>query len=483
MPRIWMVSSECSPWAKSGGLGDAVAALSGELARTGDEVRVFVPGYASVRREDFSHHDGYISVPLGSHDEPAELRSLKTPDGLIVTIVEAPAFFGRPGFYGEQGQDYPDNDRRFAFFARAVAELAVRGRPDILHVHDWQAALVSFFARHVIPWPDRRPGILLTIHNVGYQGSFPMSALGLLSIPWNEIESHLNGGPLEFYGTFNFLKAGIQSADLVNTVSPAHASETLAPDLGFGLDGLLRHLGDRYRGILNGIDQRAWNPETGRFLAHHFSVDDLAGKGRLKQEVFDRFGLLGGERPPLIALVSRLVWQKGIDVALEALGPAIQQGARLVALGSGDPELEEGLRILERTFPGSVAVRIGFDENLSHLLIAASDMVLIPSRYEPCGLIQMQAMRYGALPVACRTGGLADTITDLADYPETGTGFLFSGPTAGALGHVLDKALALYRTDPAAWTTAMRRAMRKDFSWGRSAAEYRGLYRRALEMR
>ncbi len=479
--KIWMVSSECSPWAKSGGLGDAVSALARELARSGHEVRVFLPGYGSIPREPFDFHDGYLRVPLGADIEPVELRSQETDEGLIVTLVENPDLFGRQGLYGDSHGEYLDNDRRFVFFSRVVAELAARDRPDILHVHDWQGAPALFLMRYALSASGMRPAGALSVHNAGYQGSFAPGSLGWLSLPEEKLRPYLNGGPLEFYGRFNFLKAGLLSADVANTVSPSHARETLTPELGFGLDGVFRSLGDRYSGIVNGIDTDAWNPESDRYLGIRYGPETLGRKPEIQNELCRRFAIQPAG--PVFGLIGRLVWQKGIDLVLEAIPQALEGGAALVVLGTGERDLEDRLRGLSGRYPGRAAVHIGFSEELSHLVTAGADFMLVPSRYEPCGLVQMQAMRYGTLPVAHRTGGLADTISDLDRLPEDGTGFLYDGTWPEALAATLRRAMEVYSAEPARLRAARLRAMRQDFSWGRSAREYERLYERALSMR
>lgn len=481
--KIWMAASECSPWVKSGGLGEAVSSLSTELARRGHEVRIFIPGYSSIDRRAFTFHDGYVSAPVGNDSEPGELWSAETAEGLVVTLVENDQFFRRAGLYGEGGSEYPDNDRRFSFFSWIVAGLAARQQPDILHAHDWQAGMSLFLARHAIKMSGSFPGLVFTIHNGGYQGSFPIESIDGLGLE-PELETRfMAGGPLEFYGRLNFLKTGLLSAHVANTVSPTHAKETCTEEFGFGLDGIYRALGNRYCGILNGINLDEWNPARDGHLPEHFSSRQLEGKRRLKAEAIHRFGLYGYPDDPLIGIVSRLAWQKGIDVALRGLPEIIQRGAKLIVLGSGEAELETGLKSLAARYPDRVGVRIGFDEPSAHLVTAAADLMLVPSRYEPCGLVQMQAMRYGALPVATRTGGLADTVTDIHEHPGAGTGFLFDSAEAGELTRALHRAINTHWMDRKSWEAAIREAMTRDFSWGRAALGYEDLYRQALAVR
>ncbi len=479
--KIWMATSECSPWAKTGGLGDAVSALARELASRGHDIRVFIPGYASINRTGFGTPGQPLSVQVGSARESGELRSVKTPEGVTLTLVESGKYYNRPGVYGEHGADYPDNDRRFTFFSRAVAELAAHDQPEILHCHDWQTGLIPFFVRNVVRFGGPRPGTVFTVHNAGYQGSFPLESLEAIALGSEETGRYLHGGPLEFYGRFNFLKAGLMSCDAANTVSPTHAKETCTEALGFGLDGVFRSLGGNYTGILNGIDVAEWNPESDRYLTASFSGNRLSGKQKLKTELLAQFALNTHPGEPLIGIVSRLVWQKGIDLFLEAASGVIGRGTKLAVLGSGETATETTLEDLARRYPDRVGLRIGYNDALAHLITAASDILLVPSRYEPCGLVQMQAMRYGTLPVASRTGGLADTIIDFHENPDAGTGFLFSDISAAALGSAIQRATDTYRNDSRGWLAAQQRSMARDFSWGHAAASYEVLYLRVKQ--
>jgi starch synthase len=465
-----MVSAEAAPLAKSGGLADVVGALPAALKEAGDEVAVVIPRYGSIDLKRARRvYDG-IAIHLGPvrHD----VAIYQAPADFPFYLVDCPPLFDRKGLYGESGMDYPDNHIRFAVFARAALAVArFLFRTEIFHCHDWQAGLVPALLRSNFASDPTYLGVktLFTIHNLGYQGLFPKTALAEAAL---DPEVFRPGG-LEFFGHISYIKGGIAFADALSTVSPTYAREIQTPEYGFGLDGALRARAGVLSGILNGVDYQQWNPEIDKYLPARYSADDLAGKGVCKQRLLEEFGLPPAAMDrPLCGIVSRFTRQKGTDLLAEIAPQIVADDLYMVALGSGEPEYEAFFRQMAAAHPGRIAVRIGFDNGLAHRIEAGSDMFLMPSRYEPCGLNQIYSLRYGTVPVVRATGGLDDTI-------DEGTGFKFwdySGPAF--LGAV--RAAAGAFSDRPAWQETMRRGMHKDFSWKASATLYSALYRRLL---
>jgi starch synthase len=474
--RVCMLASEAFPYAKTGGLADVLAALPEALTALGVEVTVILPGYReALRTVGAVERLGRVRAPVASRLEPADI--VRVPGARVPTLmVQAPRYFDRDGLYGSDGRDYGDNAERFVFFCRAALEwLRTLGSPpDILHCHDWQAALAPAMVRGTAAlYPElRRLRLVQTIHNLAYQGRF-------WSVDWHLLNldaRYFTRDALEFYGDINFLKAGLVFADILTTVSPRYAREIQTPELGEGLDGVLRARAGRLRGIVNGIDYRVWNPAIDPLLPERYDAGDLDGKARCKADLQHAVGLHVDAGAPLIAIISRLAWQKGIDVALDALpGLTERDGVQLVALGSGDPHLEYRLRVLGERFRGRVAVRTGMDESLAHRMVAGADLFLMPSRYEPCGLSQLYSLRYGTVPVVHATGGLDDTVAEFDPTTGEGTGMKFTPDTPAALRGAVERALAV-RRDPTAWTRLQENGMRQDFSWEQSARAYRNVY-------
>jgi starch synthase len=476
---IWMVASEAAPLAQVGGLADVARALPPALARNGHAVTRFLPAYGSVDRGGFTHQPGTLAVPLGPARTPVRFLSRTEPDGVRTMLVECEELFARDGIYDGSRGDHDDNARRFALLSRAVCDLAgtVPEPPDILHGHDWHAALLPLFARVAWRGAGQRPGTVLTIHNMGYQGRFDASEIEWISqdpgvVAWLLDDAHGMG----YEGGISFLKAGLRFADRLTAVSPRYAWEITTPEGGFGLDALARQRGNDLSGILNGADYDVWNPGRDAHLPQAYGPETIDRKEASRRALAEAFHLPPSARP-LIGVVSRLVHQKGIDLFLAA-GPAlVRAGADIVALGSGDGDLVAGLEGLRYTQPQNVGTYIGYDTRLSHLVVAGSDLLLVPSRYEPCGLTQMHALRYGTIPVVRRTGGLADTVRDESAAPGRGTGFVFDALTAEALVEATLRALKMRASDSAGWRALQRRAMAEDFSWDRAAGQYAGLYR------
>ena len=474
--RVVMLSPEVYPYAKTGGLADVLAALPPALVAAGVEVTVCVPGYRSALRAAGTPAPGpRLYAPIASRMEAAEI--VRLPGAPVPTVLlRADRYFDRDGLYGEGGQDYPDNAERFAFFCRAALEWlrAEREPPDVLHVHEWQAALAPAFLRATAAlYPELgRLRTVLTLHNLAFQGRFPADHWHVLNLDARYFVPEF----LEFYGEINFLKAGMVFADALTTVSPRYAAEIQTPAFGEGLDGVLRARGAALRGILNGIDDAVWDPATDPHLPARYRAGDLAGKARCKRALQAELGLDVGDDAPLLGVVSRLAEQKGFDLLAEALPRVLAiSDAQLAVLGSGDERYERWVRELEGRFPGRVGARVGFDEGLAHRIEAGADVFLMPSRFEPCGLNQLYSLRYGTVPLVHATGGLDDSVAEFDPATGSGTGFKFTPYTPDAFLAALERALRTHR-DPALWARLVANGMAQDFSWSRAAAEYRALY-------
>ena len=475
--RVLSVASEAVPLVKTGGLADVAGALPGALAPHGVTVTTLLPGFPAVMgglgRARLIHR--YESL-LG---EPARLVAGKLGAHPLI-VLDAPGLFARAGgpYADPAGRDWDDNWRRFAAFGRAAADLAgglVEGLAfDLVHAHDWQAGMALAYQRFApLGGAAPKPSVM-TIHNMAFQGYFPeavFDGLGLPASAWS-IEG------VESYGGVGFLKAGMEAASLVTTVSPSYAREIRLAAFGMGLDGLVRSRGDRVRGILNGIDPAEWNPAHDPHIAHNYSLRTLAARRANKRALEAEFGLAPGDGP-LFVVVSRLTWQKGMDVLVEVLDHLAGSGGRLALLGSGDAAIVAGLEAGAARHPGRIGLRIGYDEGLSHRLQAGGDAILVPSRFEPCGLTQLYGLAYGCVPVVARTGGLADTVIDAnvaALDAGTATGVQFNEASYAALADAIDRTLRLWR-NPAAWRQLQRNGMKADFSWARSGRAYAELYR------
>jgi starch synthase len=471
--RVLSVTSEAYPLVKTGGLADVAGALPPALARRGIEARTLLPGYPAVM--------GKLSDARVVHDYgsllgvPARLLAAEV-QGLPLIVVDSPPLYDRPGSpYGDpSGADHPDNWRRFGALGRVAVDIAMGivpdFLPDLVHAHDWQAGLAPAYLRY---YGVQRPSVI-TIHNIAFQGRFAASIFPALELP-----GHAYGlAGVEYYGGVGFLKAGIACASAVTTVSPTYAEEITTAAYGMGLEGLISARKDVLHGIVNGIDTDVWNPETDPLLAAPFSVRKPQGRATNRAAVEARFGLQS-DGSPLFVLISRLTWQKGIDLlAWITAEDIVRAGHRLAVLGAGDPGLEATFSALAGEFPGRVGAVIGYDEALAHQMQAAGDAIVIPSRFEPCGLTQLCGLRYGCVPIVARTGGLADTVIDAniaALNAGAATGFQFTPVDAAPLAGAIRRAAALMR-DRAAWTAIQRQGMKSDVSWDRSAAAYADLY-------
>ncbi|HEU5040958.1 MAG TPA: glycogen/starch synthase [Gemmatimonadales bacterium] len=469
------LTAEYYPYARTGGLAEAVSGLAAFQRAAGLGVAAILPLYRTVRDEDpdLEPVGQPFVVHIGGRAEEARVFRVAGPHtGPTVFFIEHQEYFSRPGIYGESGGDYPDNARRFAFFALAALTALPRlvPGPVLLHAHDWHTALAPVYLRSVLAgerW-TRRVSTVLSVHNPGYQGHFGPAVIPDVGLPWDVY----NWRQLEWYGKANFLKGGLAFTDFVTTVSPTQARELTTPGGGFGLHEVFRSLGDRLVGVLNGIDQRVWNPATDPQITAQYSAEKLEGKRRCKAALQRSFGLPQRRRVPLFGMTGRLVTQKGLDLILAARA-LLDGDAQFVFLGSGEPRYERALVELASAAPNRIGVQLDFTDRLEHRLMAGADIFLMPSLYEPCGLTQMRAQRYGAPPIVRRVGGLADTVDDGL------TGFAFDGYTAEAFQEAGLRALATF-ADSARWQAIVRRGMARDFSWERSVDTYLDVYRRAL---
>ena len=472
------VSAEYVPYARTGGLAEAAANLARFQSKAGVRTAAFVPLYRSAREKagELVAVGAPFVVPLGKRRETVRiLTGADDPAGTRVYFVEHDGFFDRPKLYGDDQGDFADNHLRFGLFALAsvMALPMVASGPVLLHAHDWHAALALTYLRTYYANDPRyaRVATVLSVHNAGYQGHFRPSTMEELGLPW----SLFNFKQIEWYGKVNFLKAGLAFADAVVTVSPNHAIELRTPDGGFGLQEMFSSLGDRLTGILNGIDHETWDPATDPQIAAPFSRGDLSGKVACKRALQRRFGLTVDPRLPIFGMAARLVTQKGLDIVV-ATYDLFRLDAQFVFIGAGERRFEEALGTIARMMPGKVAVDTKFTDELEHLVMAGSDFLLMPCQYEPCGLTQMRAQRYGVAPIVRRVGGLADTVEDGV------TGFVFdpyeAPPLVGAALRGID---CFY--NPFEWTRMTRTAMARDFSWERAVEKYLTVYHRVVGMR
>ncbi len=474
MKKILFVTSEAHPLIKTGGLADVCGSLPKALAELSQDIRLIIPNYQALKTSESVRFMCSIRVD----NRNINILETRMPDSqVIVWLVDYPSYFNYPGnpYVDEQGESWPNNAERFGLFCRIAVEAAMDRvnqdwKPDVVHCNDWQSGLVPA----LLSFENDRPSTIFTIHNMAYQGLFPASAAATLNIPgqlW-----HPAG--LEFHGMLSFIKGGLVYADYITTVSPTYALEIQTAEFGYGLEGLLEHRKEFLGGIINGIDLDQWDAEKDPYIAQTYSLSTLDKKQLNKVALQTKFSLPVKGDIPLFGLIGRLVAQKGIDMILECLPEMMTMDIQFVLLGSGDKEFEKQLKDLALLYPDKIAVQIGYDEALAHLIEAGADVFLMPSRFEPCGLNQMYSQRYGTIPIVRKTGGLADTVTDslpttLAD--KTASGIVFSEASASALLEAIKRTLILYSM-PDTWKKMQTNAMNKNFSWQRSAQEYLELY-------
>jgi starch synthase len=483
--RIVFAASECVPFAKTGGLADVVGALAPELVTLGHEVTVYLPLYASVRRQfagELNYAARSITIPFEYYNRFAGIVDGGRRDGVQFYFVDCPEIFDRPEFYGTAAGEYADNAERFALYCRAVIEATkLLGVPDIFHVHDWQAALIPVYLRTTYSADPvlSRSASVLTIHNAAYQGAYPPRTTEQLLFPWNLFTMD----KLEQYDRFNFLKGGLVYSEMLTTVSRKYAEEIQTAEFGEGLEGVLRGRAGDLRGILNGVDYALWNPATDPHIAARYTAENLSGKRACRDDLLKSFGLEQvDEATPVIGIVSRFAVQKGFDLLEQIAGRLSELDVAVVALGSGDARYEKFFRDWAFWNKANVAVRIGYDNALSHKIEAGADLFLMPSLYEPCGLNQIYSLKYGTVPVVRATGGLDDTIEEWNAQQGSGTGFKFKGKNSGALLDAIERALAAF-AERASWQRLMLNGMAQNYSWQQPARLYAAVYQEAAKRR
>ncbi len=476
--KILFAASEVVPFAKTGGLADVAGSLPAALRDLGHDVRVIMPKYRSVDQSgiDLEETGKKVHARVGDTIRIGDLLVGTMPSGVPTYLVRYDPFFDRAGLYGTAKGDYPDNASRFIFFSRAILDAmkSLDFWPDVLHLNDWQTGLAAFYLK-TYKGASRYDEVasLFTIHNLGYQGLFQHHDLPLTGLG----REHFTPEGIEFYGKINFLKAGLISADLLNTVSLKYAREIKGPEYGFGLEGVLRKRARRLSGILNGVDYTFWNPETDVLIPAQYSSQDLQGKRECKKALLKEFGLSRESGRPLIGCVSRLTDQKGFDLISDLEKDLPGLDIALVVLGAGEPKYQGVLSRLSEKYPDRFGVKVGYDNRIAHLIEAGSDFFLMPSKYEPCGLSQMYSLKYGTIPIVRATGGLDDTIINFSQKRRSGNGFKFKEFSPEKLLSTIRRALSVYRKKPL-WDVLVQNAMMCDFSWSRPAGEYEKLYAR-----
>lgn len=475
--NIITVSSEMVPFAKTGGLADVAGSLAQMYQQAGHRSVAIIPSYQVIDKNRLQIEPTGIEfeVPLGHNSEKATVFSSQIVPGITTYLIDHPYFNSQPGLYGTAQGDYQDNAQRFILFARASLELVIRlaMKPDIIHCHDWQSGLVPVYLKNIYNtnpvFNDTRS--VFTIHNLAFQGLFPPETMLTAGLPWSVF--HIDG--LEFYGKMNFLKGGLSFSDHITTVSPNYSREILTPEFGCGLHGLLNILQPKLSGIINGIDYSEWDPKNDRFLPARYNASDFTSKQTSKRILCKRFGLQYQAEKPLLGMVSRLSAQKGLDIMAESLPRLFESNLDIVVLGTGDIGYHELLINLQQQYPERLGLKLDFDNELAHLVYAGSDMFLMPSRYEPCGLGQLIALRYGSIPIVRNTGGLADTVVDYNQGLQKANGFTFNEYYPAAFSGAISRALELFNIKPS-WQQLVARAMSCDYSWEASARKYLELF-------
>lgn len=478
--RILIATPEAVPYVKTGGLADVTGALLKELRQKNENTSLILPLYSGIKNNfKLYRTDKSVRITMGGITAVGDIWiSGKSPSPQSY-FIDCENLYGRPELYRTSDGDYPDNAIRFIFFSRAVIEtcIAMNMKPDVIHCNDWQTAMLPLYLKTIYRGNKylKKTAILYTIHNLGYQGLFAASDMKYTGIGWD----YFTPERLEFYGRLNFMKAGLLYSDLINTVSATYAKEILEKENGFGLDGVLRKRQDDLYGVINGIDYNEWGPAKDSLIPEQYSIDNIKGKARCKRVLLEKTGL-NNERLPLLGIVSRLFSQKGVDLLYNSLEELVSMSVNLVILGKGEDYYQNLFTNAAEKYRGRVFVKIGFEESLAHLIYAGCDFFLMPSRYEPCGLGQLIAMKYGTIPIARKTGGLADTIQDYNHILSKGTGFLFSDYTPSAMQDAVKRALCVF-TDNKRMKKMISDTMKSDFSWKTSAEKYLGLYIKAIK--
>jgi len=482
--NIAFISSECVPFAKTGGLADVVGALPATLKKMGHSPVVILPAYADLNTDNRFVQQTFqsLGVWMGTKIEWCAVDQVDM-DGVPVYFIKCDKYFDRQGYYHDQEfRDFQDNPYRFGFFSRAALQLLIdlKNRVDIIHCHDWQTALASAYLK-IWHWNNDilgRAASVLTIHNIAYQGVYSADCYDYLGLQWENFIAE----KFEDHGKINFLKAGIQYADMITTVSPGYARETLTPEFAHGMALYLNDRGDSYSGILNGVDYELWSPENDKIIPARFSISDMSGKEKCKTALQDRMGLDRSSDVPLFGVVSRFADQKGLHLLADSLALILRNmHVQIVVLGSGDPELESFFGALPSRFPGQFASYIGYSNELAHWIEAGSDGFIMPSLYEPCGLNQIYSLRYGTLPIVRATGGLDDTVEQYDEETGAGTGFKFQEPSSHAVYYTIGWAVSTWFDRRTHYTKMQKAAMNKRFTWDSSASEYVKTYEKAVD--
>ena len=478
--HIAFAASECVPFSKTGGLADVVGALPRALAALGHQVTVYLPKYRQTKLFGAQTLIRSLTIPFDDQYRFCSIVTDGNHSGVSFCFVDYPPFFDREALYGTSAGDYPDNAERFALFSRAVLEASkILGVPDIFHCHDWQTALIPILlsTQYAEDPAFRDVATVFTIHNMGYQGLFPPDTLALLMLPWDLFTIT----KMEFFGQVNFLKGALAFSDFITTVSKKYSQEIQTTEYGFGLEGVLHNRASTVAGILNGVDYDEWSPEKDKYIIARYSPQDLGAKAKCKQDLLAAFGMTSANpNLPVLGIVSRFAAQKGFDLIAQIMDRLAREEMIVVGIGSGDKVYEEMFMRLGRQFPNKIAVKIAYDNSLAHKIEAGSDMFLMPSKYEPCGLNQIYSLKYGTVPIVRATGGLDDTIEPWDARTGRGTGFKFTDYKGEALLFTIKEALRAFR-DQTSWQTLMRNGMSRDFSWNASAKEYVRVYERVTQ--
>lgn len=486
--NIAFVSSEVVPFAKTGGLADVAGALPKEIKKLGHEIKVFMPKYYSVDEKQFSldylSWIGSIPVRVAGRTMDVHFHQGSLPNSNVeVYFIDFPRYFHRHTLYTN---DF-DEDERFILFQKATIELIqkLNWKPDLIHINDWQTGLIPLLIKDNFSWDKKfiKTATLYTIHNIGYQGNYPKESIYKAEIDPKYFKSP---GQVEQGGRLNFMKAGISFADAINTVSETYAKELLLPEYSFGMDSVLKYRSEDFYGILNGIDYRIWDPNKDKHIPSNYSIGDLKGKLKNKKALLDRFGINFNGNIPTIGIVSRLATQKGFDIILSSIEYLMGLDLQIVLLGSGENDYESSFNVLANKYSHKFGIYLGYNNELSHLIEAGSDMFLMPSHYEPCGLNQLYSLKYGTIPIVRKTGGLADTVLDWDERKALGfvdgTGYSFNDSNGYALTNAVERAIRDFNNKPV-WKRIQTNGMRKDFSWKKSAEKYIELYKIAKKKR
>ncbi|MDR2405001.1 MAG: glycogen synthase [Deltaproteobacteria bacterium] len=479
--QVFFITPEAVPCSRAGGLGDVSYFLPGALAKLGHNVTVIVPKYRGAEEFNLKHLGELTrTIDLSISRRQADFYELKIADGHRMLLVDSPDLFDRPGIYGNEFGDYDDNAERFIFFSKAVfsilKELSDENQDTVVHAHDWPSGLVPMFVRvYAKKEPEIRDiGTVFTYHNLENQGNFPYYDFTMTGLDW----SHFTFQGLEFHGQLNLTKAGLIGAHLISTVSHRYARETLSPELGKGLEGLLKERHKNIRSVLHGVDYKIWDPEKDKLIKKHYGIEDLSGKKECRAHLLTLFGLDESDLP-VVAVISRLLPRKGLDLIVKAMPTLLTLPLKFIFMGTGEDQYISFLRETARDNPTRVGLKLAYDPPLMHHILSGADIFLNPSRFEPCGLEQLYSLRYGTVPVVRATGGLDDTVMDTLAHPDQGTGFKFVDYSADALIGTLTTVIERFK-DRGEWHAVMRRGMREDFSWERSAKAYEDIYSQAL---